>query len=122
MYYLTPEFKTEIKAYILDNICLDNYAVFENVTSLDNKIKALYFIYGIESHQNNRSIEDWLGGLPSCLTIPYTNYDIQKILDVWYSKFYKTEYDVSQDFYDQFTVRLFHEFIAKVIKENAFNS
>jgi hypothetical protein len=122
MYYLTPEFKTEIKAYILDNICLDNYAVFENITSLDNKIKALYFIYGIESHQNNRSIEDWLGGLPSCLTIPYMNYDIQKILAVWHDKFYKTEHDANKVLHGEFPVLLFYTFIAKVIKENAFNS
>ena len=67
---------------ILNNIDLDGYNLPNNLTDFE-KVKAVYNIFKDEYlHANNKHINienlfcDWLQGLPSCLTIPFYNYEI----------------------------------------------
>ena len=67
---------------ILNNIDLDGYNLPNNLTDFE-KVKAVYNIFKDEYlHANNKHINienlfcEWLQGLPTCLTIPFYNYDI----------------------------------------------
>jgi len=67
---------------IIDNIDFEGYGI-NNDGYLYDKIKTLYNIFKSEYvHDNNKHLNEvflfseWLRGLPSCLSVPFYNFDI----------------------------------------------
>lgn len=75
-------FKTFYENTIINNIDFEGYGI-NNDGYLYDKIKTLYNIFKSEFvHENNKHInevtlfKDWLQGLPSVLTVPFSYFDI----------------------------------------------
>lgn len=77
--------KTNLNFYeqtILENINLEGYEIPKNLT-IERKINFIYLTFKDEYiHENNKHLPneklfcEWLQGLPSCLNIPFMNYEI----------------------------------------------
>lgn len=83
------ELDQKVKNYILSSINSDGYEVKE-LSSVEEKIKFLYATfmseYGwhFERFKNRqKSLTEWLMGLPSCLDLVFYNYDIIQLAIKW---------------------------------------
>ena len=70
----------ELKNYLINSIDLSDYE-----GSLENTLENVYEIMQREkfSYRNDnelKTIIDWLQGLPSCLALVYTYYDIKELM------------------------------------------
>jgi hypothetical protein len=90
---LTKDQINEYKQVILSGISAEDYNGKELLTDKD-KIQFVLNCFNSEyykwqSHKNIQSVfTEYLQGLPSCLHIPFTNYDILQLAE----KINKTEY------------------------------
>lgn len=75
-------YKTFYENTILENIDFEGFDVIQPKNDFE-KIQLVYTTFQSEYlHQNNKHLNEtflfseWLRGLPSCLTVPFYNYDI----------------------------------------------
>lgn len=77
-------------AYVLDIIDVEDYGM--TATTDSEKVRAFFEIYNEEyDNQHNRRLypnecqrlANYIQGLPSCISIAFTNYDISEQLKAW---------------------------------------
>ena len=82
----TKEFKKQVQEYIIDCLCTDYTTdLKEQLQNVVNEFKWWYSDYNKKRIPNKQeAFEDFLNGLPSCLSIDYITYNIYMILAKWF--------------------------------------
>lgn len=80
----------EVKEYIINAIDGEGYDLPNDaLITTEGKLRFLYntFIkeygFSIERYGEQRAFREWLQGLPSCINIAFTNYDILELAYKW---------------------------------------